>query len=662
MKSTGIGAQFQGIVASRGGSMSSGYMLYSTTTCTGSPTFTFQIGVGSRRYVCDSSGQTLENGRWYHVVGSFDGTNLHIYVNGVEVTGDQLNDGTGTIFQPNTVYSLLVGKTCNDCGGGTAWYWAGSMDEVAVYPRALSSSEVAQHYADAFGITQPPELSYGTCDGTGVHAITPSGCLSDPVNTLTGAFTESAEDLALPGRGVSFAWARSYTSADSTVGRLGPGWTDSYAVSLAVQPNADVILHGDEGQRVTFAHQPDGSFEGAAGSRSRLTSIPGGYRLTRHDQVVYEFDPQGRLTSEKDRNGQGLTFAYDGQGRLASITDATSRTFTVSYNASSLVSSVALPDGRSVLYGYTAGRLTSVSLPDPDDTGPLTRPVWTYSYDAGGRLATVVDPLQHTQITNVYDPTTGRVTQQTDANQKTTLFAWDPATQIATVTDANQHVWKDDYENNVLVKRIDATSKETVFGHDTDLNATAVTSPNGTDTTAMTYDDAGNLLTATAPASLGSAQKTFTYTSQNNVDTVTDARSKVTDYSYDPAGNNTSITLEGQSVFGATYDAQGQLQTSTDGNGKTTTYTYNATTGLLETVTAPDPDGNGSQAASVTKYTHSYTAAGEVMARIDPLGMCQGCSQANYTTTYSYDALGRLVSETDPLNHTGRAPTTPPAI
>jgi hypothetical protein len=70
----------------------------------------------------------------------------------------------------------------------------------------------------------PATQSYGTdADGNGVHGKSGTGMFADPVNSLTGAFTTAVDDLALPGTGVSFAWSRSYTSADTTVGRLGPG-------------------------------------------------------------------------------------------------------------------------------------------------------------------------------------------------------------------------------------------------------------------------------------------------------------------------------------------------------------------------------------------------------------------------------------------------------
>ncbi len=279
------------------------------------------------------------------------------------------------------------------------------------------------------------DQTIGSC-GPGTHANTAAACQDDPVHSLTGAFTTSTTDLRLPGIGVPFRWARTYTSSDTISGRLGPGWTDSYATSLLIQGNGDVILRGDEGQRIYYTKQGS-TFVGAAGALSTLASIAGGYELTRRDQVVYRFDTQGRLTSMKDRNAQGLTFAYDGSGQLQTITDSVGRQIAATY-AAGLLSRVTLPDARYVEYSYTSGRLSSVR----DVRGGLTQ----YTYDAGGRLKAIVDQNANTVVDNTYG-TDGRVTQQVNARGKTGTFSWNPTTQTQTYTDARLNQWKDVYAN-----------------------------------------------------------------------------------------------------------------------------------------------------------------------------------------------------------------------
>jgi hypothetical protein len=91
---------------------------------------------------CGATGVTLVNGTIYHVVGTYDGSNLQIYVNGTlkntitSVTG--LNNTT-------TVNPIGVGRSNN--AGSFQEFYSGVIDEVAYYGSALSSTRIAAHYA-----------------------------------------------------------------------------------------------------------------------------------------------------------------------------------------------------------------------------------------------------------------------------------------------------------------------------------------------------------------------------------------------------------------------------------------------------------------------------------------------------------------------------------
>jgi RHS repeat-associated protein len=501
---------------------------------------------------------------------------------------------------------------------GFTTYWCG-YDNFSLDPTDFSPTELDADPHEWLGQT------FGESNGKNTTQL-----LADPVDSATGNFKQEQTDLSLPSAGVPFSFTRSYNSLDLSRSELGQGWTDNLSASLVVRANGDVTARGGDGQQEDYSKQGDGSFLGAPGATSILTAVAGGYDLAQADQIVYHFNSQGRLASIVDRNNKGVTLTYGTDGTLAAVTDAAGRDTTFTHTGG-LLTAVALPDSSTVSYGYTNGVLTSY-------TDPRGK-VWTYSYDAHGFLAGETDPLSHTQFTNTYGDD-GRVSQQTDALSHTTSFAWDPSTQTETVTDPNSHVWKDVYANNVLTQRIDPAGDTTTFVHNTSLDNTSVTAPAGGATT-MTYDSRGNLLTATAPASLGSAEKTFTYDSQNNVSTVTDATGKLTSYGYDSAGNTTSVSLDGTQTAGYTYNSDGQILTSTDGNGKTTTNTYDSN-GNLDSVT--DPLGN--------ETTYTYDTKGRVLAKVDPLGNCSGCAAANYTTTYTYNANGDLLTETDQLGHT----------
>jgi len=76
---------------------------------------------------------------WYHVVATYDGTAQRVYVNGVL---DVQNPATGAITYPADAFGAAVGGCYGACS-----VFTGSIDEVAVYDKALTAARVAAHYA-----------------------------------------------------------------------------------------------------------------------------------------------------------------------------------------------------------------------------------------------------------------------------------------------------------------------------------------------------------------------------------------------------------------------------------------------------------------------------------------------------------------------------------
>ncbi len=77
----------------------------------------------------------------HHVVGTYDGTKLHGYIDGTE-------DGTGTSAS-FTVATGNPSQTCIACAfsfGSYVNFWNGTLDEVALYTSALSSTRILAHY------------------------------------------------------------------------------------------------------------------------------------------------------------------------------------------------------------------------------------------------------------------------------------------------------------------------------------------------------------------------------------------------------------------------------------------------------------------------------------------------------------------------------------
>jgi hypothetical protein len=120
----------------------------------------FTRGGGNTFYEADAGIGTLgvgPNNTWQHVVGVYDdaGGTLHIYVNGVDQgQGGVRATGVRSFSNPISIGSKHLGNDPNYDGS-----FAGSIDEVAIYPYALSASQVQAHYAAAYGPSLPPTIS-----------------------------------------------------------------------------------------------------------------------------------------------------------------------------------------------------------------------------------------------------------------------------------------------------------------------------------------------------------------------------------------------------------------------------------------------------------------------------------------------------------------------
>ena len=73
---------------------------------------------------------------WSHVVGTFDGATIRLYINGSLVNLAAYEAQISHSSTPLSIGGASVGS----------WYpWDGSIDEVAVYDKALSSEQIAKH-------------------------------------------------------------------------------------------------------------------------------------------------------------------------------------------------------------------------------------------------------------------------------------------------------------------------------------------------------------------------------------------------------------------------------------------------------------------------------------------------------------------------------------
>ncbi len=530
-------------------------------------------------------------------------------------------DGTsfwaGTLTTANAYkFNITTGAILNSFHAGD-----GEIGGVAVYNPAR------------FAFIGPPEpQTLG--DGPGGHGTDPTNRASEPVNTATGNYTSKISDAHLPGRGIPLDFVRSYNSLDTSVGVLGRGWSHSFALSLALNPDNSATVTVEGGARLTFASNGTGGFTTPPGATDTLSAGGGGFDLVRRDGLRYHFDASGKLLSETDRNGNAIGLTYT-SGQLTTITDPGGRAIALTYDGSGRLETLSVPPGRTVTYTYDPnGRLATAT-----DLGGGTT---TYGYDTAGRLASVQDANNNFVVRNTYGPD-GRVSGQLDARDNPTAFAWDPATQTSTMTDARGGVWTDVYDSNVLVSSSDPLGNATRFLFDATYHLVAKTDPNG-NTTTFEYDPKGNLIRRGAPGQLGFGAEAFTYNSTNDMLTSKDRRGNVTTYTYNAAGNRITATgpapINAFTQFGYDPAGTGLLFSLTDPRGKVTTFGY---------------DGAGNRTRVTTPLNESATftfdPAGRIATSVDPRGNVVGGNPSQYTTTFTYNGLDQVLTITDPLTH-----------
>ncbi len=97
----------------------------------------FDIGNGSA-YITGPSSSVSKN-TWTFIVGSYDGNNINIYVNGT--LKSTVANNTGISYSGGSSPGTYIGTD-----SGNANYFTGFMDDVRIYNRALSAAEVQAIY------------------------------------------------------------------------------------------------------------------------------------------------------------------------------------------------------------------------------------------------------------------------------------------------------------------------------------------------------------------------------------------------------------------------------------------------------------------------------------------------------------------------------------
>jgi RHS repeat-associated protein len=553
---------------------------------------------------------------WEHVVGTFDGTTITLYLNGVMVDQHSVS-----VTMATGSGGIGIGA---DTNGGNPWN--GRLDEVAIYDSTLPASRVQAHF------------NAGTHYGSTVLADGPAAYyrLDDSPGATSGFGLWPTSTTDANGQGTHIA----YDALGREVGRTLPGESaglttlaTTYTVWCSGSGAQPPCVEVDKTQRLnsTTTATSRAFYDGLGHLIETRSPAPGGQDVVRYSVYdasqrlafqsvpylvsAYTGAPGAAAYSTPDTGQAGTSSSYDGLGRLTSSKDALSFQTTKSY----AVVCNAAGTGDAACYeqtltidpkGHQSGTLvdglgrTAYEQRYTGNSGSNYAVYATarYSYDFVGDLVKIVQPDGVTQTAFGYDMA-GRKTSMTDPDLGGQTYGYDQ--------DGN------------LVQSVDARgSAGTIFvgydGLDRPIWRNTSNSPTGA------YDTYGYDSTAGGSAGIGRLTgETFAAGSLSGGYA----------YSYDGRGQQTASTLTvGGSSYplGSTYDDAGNVLTQTYPDGETITNAYTAQGWLSGVSTAKS--GVTTTLASNLAYTGAGGAFGEVTAM--HLG-------GGYDYSATYDPLDR---------------------
>ncbi|MEA3075860.1 MAG: hypothetical protein QOF60_768, partial [Actinomycetota bacterium] len=430
-----------------------------------------------------ATASSVADDAWHHAVLTAANNTQSLYLDGALV---------GTLA--GTIDHLSMAKTA--IGTGYWWNWpaagsgwgsfTGTIDEVAVYPTALSPTAVQAHYQASssrarattysyYGATEAPSSAAGACAGT------------TSVNQAGAPKTSTSPDPDGAGSQQPIAREYRYDAAGRALASRVVGDAAWTCTEYDGRGRVTRITLAD-GKSSTFAYGTPGQVTNTFSDSDGITRVT----VAKTDWIgrpVAYTDEQGTLTeTDYDQAGREIagyrTFAggarvqltssaYDTTtGRLASTTEylsGSAKTTTYGYNpASGELTTTARPNGVTTTATYDANRAWLNGITNKRGTVELSP--WTYTYFTNGKINS--------------EATTGR----------TRTFTYDNAGRLSTTVDG-------------------ATTRRYAYDANSNRCAMAATC-DGT----FTYDNADRLVTSPG----------------------------VSGYSYDSHGNVTAAAKTGQ--------------------------------------------------------------------------------------------------------------------
>jgi RHS repeat-associated protein len=319
-----------------------------------------------------TSPETFTDGSWHHAVTTYDGAMLRVYVDGVE------RASLATTATPYFVNDPAHGAAIGRDGNGTVFYFNGSIDEVAVYPRALTASEVVDHYsaaAPASGYTAVATDAYYGSDTTST-ADDPCQAGTQVINQGGALWKHTSVDPDGGGAQTARVEEFVYDSAGRVLARrIGTGsWTcDVYDGRGRVTSHFVPAFGTQPARTATYNYAVGGNR-----LQSQATDSAG--------TITTVVDLLGRVASSTDVWGKTTTTSYDQAGRAIG-SSGPAGVFALGYDDAGRVTSQTRNGATLATAGYTStGELNTVSYPSGTGNAGNGSSLAALSRDSAGRV------------------------------------------------------------------------------------------------------------------------------------------------------------------------------------------------------------------------------------------------------------------------------------
>lgn len=466
------------------------------------------------------------------------------------------------------------------------------------------------------------------------------------VNTATLNLVIEDVVFAYEGAGPIMSFGHTYNADPFNSGIFGNGWSFSYDENInifdeypmifgpgawsATSVKSVAIVNRGAGQGVRFSIPSSDStapgdpvvFNPEGVHFDKLSKEPDGHWIyePQRSHSQYRFDsvlaPRFHLTKITDANGNEVLIERNADATINSVTDAAGRTTSFSYASFGGQQRCVLmttPDGRTASYSYDSSGNLIQSI---DLLGTVT----TYTYDNDNFVTSLSVGTATTHFSYVGDSISKRISSITDAEGYTISYTKVGSSPVTTVTDEQGGTFT--YKTNSTPKGTNSVTDPMGYVTTTTYGPVApieITDPWGY-RTYKKYDARGNMTRLQRPHNHIS---TYSYDTDDNLLSSTDAFGNTWSYQYDANHNLTKRTSPMGKETDMTYTARGELASLTDPGGNVTGFSYDSYGNIL---TATD--------ALLNVTTFQYDASGfNLLAETDPQGRM---------SSYTYDNNHRL--------------------